>query len=79
MEVYLYAFFNFKQNDWAKFLPMSKYIYNNAMNINTSYTPFELNYGYYFWILYKGEVNSYSWSKSTNKLLVELRELIIIC
>ena len=44
MEIYLQAFVNLKQNDWAKLLPMAKFASNNANNASTSYTPFDLNY-----------------------------------
>ena len=37
IEAYLRAFVNFKQNDWAKLLPMAKFVYNNAKNLSTSY------------------------------------------
>ena len=79
MEVYLWAFVNFKQNDWARLLLIAKFIYNNAKNVSTGHTPFELNYGYHPWILYEKEVDSHSKSKSADKLSAELRELIIIC
>ena len=47
MEAYLWAFVNFEQNDWARFLPIAMFAYNNAKNASTSHTPFELNYGYH--------------------------------
>ena len=47
LEVYLWAFANFKQNDWARLLSIAEFAYNNAKNVSTSHTPFELNYGYY--------------------------------
>ena len=40
---------------------------------------FELNCGYYPWMLYEEEVNSRFKSKSTDELLVELRELMSVC
>ena len=43
MEAYLWAFVNFKQNNWARLLPMAEFAYNNAKNASTSHTPFELN------------------------------------
>ena len=78
IETYLQAFVNFKQNDWAKLLPIAKFTYNNTKNINTSHTPFELNYSYYFQILYKEEINPLLNFKTANKLLVELNKLIIM-
>ena len=40
---------------------------------------FKLNYGCHFWILYKENINFNSKFKSKIKLLIELRELMIIC
>ena len=37
MEAYFQAFINFKQNDWARFLLMAGFPYNNAKNGNTSH------------------------------------------
>ena len=79
MEAYLWAFVNFKQNDWAKPLPMAEFVYNNAKNASTGHTPFELNCGYHPGMLYKKKLNSRSKSKSAAKLSTELRELIIVC
>ena len=46
MEAYLWAFVNFEQNNWARFLPIAEFAYNNAKNASTNHTPFELNYSY---------------------------------
>ena len=35
IEAYLQAFVNYKQNDWAKLLPMAKFAYNNIKNAST--------------------------------------------
>ena len=58
---------------------MVQFAYNNAKNPSTSHTPFELNYSYHPWMLYKEDVDSRSQSKSADKLLAELRKLIIVC
>ena len=79
MEAYLQAFVNFEQNDWAKLLPMTEFAYNNAKNSSTGHMPFKLNCGYHSRMLYEEEVNSYSQSKSVDKLSAELRELMIVC
>ena len=79
MEAYLRAFVNFKQNNWVRFLQMAEFAYNNAKNANTGYTPFELNCGYHFQMLYKKKLDSYSKSKSIDKLSAKLRKLMIIC
>ena len=47
METYLQIFVNFKYNDSARLLQMAKFAYNNTKNASISYTPFELNCGYY--------------------------------
>ena len=79
MEAYLWAFVNFEQNDWAKLLPMAEFAYNNAKNASTGHTSFKLNCGYHSWMSYKDDVDPRSKSKSVNKLLAELRELMIVC
>ena len=58
---------------------MAKFVYNNVKNVKTGHTPFGLNCGYHPWMLYKEEVDSRSKFKSANKLLAELRELMIVC
>ena len=79
MKVYLKAFVNFKQNDWARLLLIVEFGYNNAKNASTGHTPFELNCCYYLWMSYKEDVDSCSQSKSADKLSAELKELIIVC
>ena len=58
---------------------MAKLAYNNIKNTSTSYTLFELNYGYYPRILFKEDIDPYSISCSVNKLAEELRESLEIC
>ena len=58
---------------------MAKFTYNNSKNASTGHTLFELNCDYYLRMSYKEEVNPRSQSKSADKLLVELKELIIFC
>ena len=36
---------------------MAEFAYNNAKNASTGHTPFELNCGYYSWMLYKEDVD----------------------
>ena len=79
IEAYFRAFVNFEQNDWARLLPIAKFVYNNAENASTGHTLFKLNYDYYSRMSYKKEVDSRSKSKSIDKLSTELREMIIIC
>ena len=69
MEAYLRVFINFKQNNWAKLLPMAEFGYNNAKNGSTSHRPFELNCGYHPWVFYKEDINPRSKFKSADELL----------
>ena len=48
---------------------MAKFVYNNAKNINFSYTLFELNCSYHSWIFYKKNIDLYSKSKLVDELL----------
>ena len=60
MEVYLQTFVNFKQNDWARLLPMAEFTYNNAKNSSNGNTPFELNCGYHPCVSFEENTNSCS-------------------
>ena len=79
MEVYLQAFVNFEQNDWARLLPMAEFVYNNAKNTSTSFTPFELNCGYYPRVSYKEDLDPCSQSKTVKKLSSKLWNLMAAC
>ena len=79
MEAYLRVFVNWKQNDWARLLPIAEFAYNNAKNASTSHTPFELNCGFYLRVFFEDNVNPCSRSRSADKLVKELRELMNIC
>ncbi len=79
MEVYPWAFVNFKQDDWAKLLPMAEFAYNNTQDASTGHIPFELNCGYYSRVFFEEDVNPRSRSRSANELVEELRELIEVC
>ena len=70
---------NWEQNDWAQFLPIVEFVYNNSKNASMGHTPFKLNCGYHLRMLYKKEVDPWSQFMSADKLLVELRELMIVC
>ena len=78
IKAYLWIFINFEQNNLAELLPMPEFVYNNIKNKITGYISFELNYGYYSWVLYKKDVDFCSNSNPVGKLLVEVRELITI-
>ena len=58
---------------------MIKFTYNNAKNANIGHEPFELNCGYHFHVLYKKDFNLCSKLKSADKLLANLKELMIVC
>ena len=79
MEAYLLAFVNFKQNDWARFLPMAKFAYNNAKNASTCHTPFKLNCGYHSYVFFEEDTNPHFRSKTADELLAELQELMTVC
>ena len=79
MEAYLRSFVNFKQNDWARLLPMAKFAYNNAKNASTGYTPFELNCGYHPCVSYEEDLDSHSKSRTAEELFSGLQELITVC
>ena len=45
LEAYLYIFVDEQQEDWAKLLPWTKFLYNNSMHTATGKRPFQLNLG----------------------------------
>ena len=79
IKTYLRAFVNFKQNNWAKLLPMAEFVYSNGKNASTSHTPFELNCSYYSRVSFEEDTDPRSQSKSVDKLLAKLRELMTVC
>ena len=79
MKAHLQVFVTFKQNDWARLLPMAEFAYNNAKNASTGHTPFELNCGFHPRISYKEDIDPRSQSRSADELSAELRELMIVC
>ena len=58
---------------------MAIFIYNNAKNASTGYMPFKLNYSYYLRVSFKENTNLCSKSKSANRLLAKLQELMTVC
>lgn len=44
---YFWAFIDFEQDDWVKFISIAKLIYNNIKNASAGYILFKLNCGYY--------------------------------
>ncbi len=60
-------------------MPIAEFAYNNAKNANTGHTPFKLNCDYYPRVSFEEDVDPRSKSRSANKLIEELRELMEIC
>ena len=79
IEIYLWAFVNFEQNDWARLFSMAEFAYNNIKNANTGHTPFKLNCGYYPWVFYKKDLDPHSKSKTAEKLSSKLQNLMAVC
>lgn len=51
---------------------MAEFIYNNNKNTSIGYIFFDLNCGYYLYILYKKDIDFWSKSNIANKLSVKL-------
>jgi hypothetical protein len=47
LEQYLRMFINYAQDDWADFLPLAEFAYNNATSASTKHSPFYANYGFH--------------------------------
>ncbi len=58
---------------------MVEFAYNNAKNTSTGHTLFELNYGYYYRVSFKKDIDPHSKSRSTNKLAEELKKQMEVC
>ena len=58
---------------------MAGFAYNNAKNLSTGYTFFELNFGYHLCFLFKKDINPRFQSKSVDKLSAELCNLMTVC
>lgn len=72
IEAYLRIFVNYEKNNWTRLLPIAEFTYNNAKNINTDHTPFELNCDYYPRISYQKDIDLYFKSKSAKELSTKL-------
>lgn len=57
IKAYFQAFINYKQNNWARLLLMTRFAYNNMKNASTSYILFELSCDFYFPAFYKKNIN----------------------
>lgn len=60
IEVYLWVFINFKQNDKVRLFLMAKFWNNNAKNTSTSHIFFKLNCDYYPCIFFNKNINCHS-------------------
>ena len=58
---------------------MTKFVYNNAKNTNTSNITFELNSGYQPCIFFENNTDLHSKSCSIEELIKKLKNLISIC
>lgn len=47
VEQYLRLFVNHRQSDWAEWIPIAEFSYNNRVHSSTGYSPFFLNYGFH--------------------------------
>ena len=47
IEQYLRIFINYYQSDWAEWLPMAGFAYNNKVQSSTGHSPFIAIYGYH--------------------------------
>ena len=43
IEQYLYLYVDYKQSDWAEWLAMAKFVYNNREHSVTKFSPFYVN------------------------------------
>lgn len=57
---------------------MAKFTFNNAKNASIGYMLFKLNYNYYFWILYKKDINSRSKLKITDEQANNLKNSMFL-
>ncbi len=57
---------------------MAEFAYNNVKNTSTGHMSFELNYNFHPSASYKKDVDPRATLKSTNKLAIELKELMVI-
>ena len=76
MEAYLKAFINYEKDNWARFLLLAEFAYNNAKHTSTGYTPFKFNCRYHPRISHRKDVNCHSRSKTVDKLNEKLENLM---
>ena len=79
MKAYFRAFINYEQDNWAKFLFIAKFAYNNVKNTSIGYMSFKINGGYHPHVFYKEDIDLYFKSKVADELTKKLKNLITIC
>src|SRR5258708_2215208 len=50
IEAYLWVFVSHRQDDWADWLPLAEFAYNNRIHSATHHTPFKLDSGQHPWM-----------------------------
>ncbi len=50
IEAYLWVFVSHRQDDWADWLPLAEFTYNNCVHSTTHHTPFKLDSGQHLWM-----------------------------
>ncbi len=58
---------------------MTEFAYNNAKNVSTGHTLFQLNYSNHPRVSFKEDIDSCLRSRSANELAEKLRELMEVC
>ena len=79
IEAYLQVFVNFEQNDWARFLFITEFAYNNAKNASTGHILFKLNYRYHPCVSYEKNLDLCLKSRTVEELSSRLQELMTVC
>ena len=57
---------------------MVKFAYNNAKNASSGYTLFKLNCVYHFGVSFEEDPNLRFWSKTANKVSLEIQKLMTV-
>ena len=73
LEQYLRVYCNYQQDNWADFLPLAEFAYNNTLNATTGVSPFFANKGYHPNITIYPECNLAS--AQAQQFAVDLEEL----
>ena len=78
IKIYFKVFVNYEKDNWAR-LFIAKFAHNNVKNAKMGYKFFELNFGYYLYVLYKKNLHFYFKFKAADELIEKLKNLIAIC